>query len=610
MKKLAVYLLLPLSTQLLPAATGYLVHYLVADATSTVTPKADFIDPRIVNVWGLVASATSPFWTCDAGTGLSTIYTVNDTNATPLGTPNQNTHPTVPGAGGVANGVCTGIVANTAPATTPPTFPVSAPGKTTAAAGFIFVTEDGVLSAWAGSVDATQAFVQMDNSGTAVYKGLALVTTPAPQLYAANFKAGTIDVFDANFKPVTLAGGAFTDSKIPAGFAPFNVWNIGGNLYVAYAKQDQGKKFDVPGPGNGYVDVYDPSGKLLSANGNGPLVANASLNSPWGLAIAPATFGQFAGALLVGNFGDGRINAFDSKTGVFKGTLQDANGANIVIPGLWALYFGNGVSGGDKDTVYFTAGPGGQKHGLIGSISANPNVAATAITNAAQAPAGIGANTYVTIKGTNLAATKRSWQTADFVANKLPSSLDGVTVTVNGEPAYLSYVSPIQINLLTPADLPSGGQITVQVSNNGLTSSALNVAAQAVAPSFFLFNSDKYIAATHGNYSLIGPTTLFPNSSTPATPGETIVLYGNGFGITSPPVPGGQIVSTAATLVTTPTILFNNVAAKVVYAGLVGAGLYQFNVVVPPGLPDGDAAVVAQTGGLSSAAGALITLKN
>lgn len=610
MKKLAVYLLLPLSTQLLPAATGYLVHYLVADATSTVTPKADFIDPRIVNVWGLVASATSPFWTCDAGTGLSTIYTVNDTNATPLGTPNQNTHPTVPGAGGVANGVCTGIVANTAPATTPPTFPVSAPGKTTAAAGFIFVTEDGVLSAWAGSVDATQAFVQMDNSGTAVYKGLALVTTPAPQLYAANFKAGTIDVFDANFKPLTLAGGAFTDPKIPAGFAPFNVWNIGGNLYVAYAKQDQGKQFDVPGPGNGYVDVYDPSGKLLSANGNGPLVANASLNSPWGLAIAPATFGQFAGALLVGNFGDGRINAFDSKTGVFKGTLQDANGANIVIPGLWALYFGNGVSGGDKDTVYFTAGPGGQKHGLIGSISANPNVAATAITNAAQAPAGIGANAYVTIKGTNLAATKRSWQTADFVANKLPSSLDGVTVTVNGEPAYLSYVSPIQINLLTPADLPSGGQITVQVSNNGLTSSALNVAAQAVAPSFFLFNSDKYIAATHGNYSLIGPTTLFPNSSTPATPGETIVLYGNGFGITSPPVPGGQIVSTAATLVTTPTILFNNVAAKVVYAGLVGAGLYQFNVVVPPGLPDGDAAVVAQTGGLSSAAGALITLKN
>jgi uncharacterized protein (TIGR03437 family) len=181
---------------------------------------------------------------------------------------------------------------------------------------------------------------------------------------------------------------------------------------------------------------------------------------------------------------------------------------------------------------------------------------------------------------------------------------------VNGEPAYLSYVSPIQINLLTPADLPSSGQITLQISNNGLTSSTLNIATQAVAPSFYLFNSDKYIAAVHANYSLIGPTTLFPNSSTPAAPGETIVLYGNGFGTTSPPVPGGQMVSTAATLVTTPTILFNNVAAKVVYAGLVGAGLYQFNVIVPAGLPDGDAAVVAQTLGSSSPAGALITIKN
>ena len=610
MRKIGVFLFVVLSTQLLPAATGYLVHYLVADATATVTPPADFIDSRIVNVWGLVASATSPFWTCDAGTGLSTIYTVNDTNTTRLGTPNQTTQPTVPGPGGAPKGVCTGIVANTAPATTPPTFPVSAPGKTTAAASFIFVTEDGVLSAWSGSVDATQAFLQMDNSSAAVYKGLALVTTPTPQLYAANFKAGTIDVFDANFKPVTLTSGAFLDAKIPAGFAPFNIWNIGGNLYVAYAKQDQNKKFDVPAAGNGYVDVFDPSGKLLSSNGSGPLMANGMLNSPWGLAIAPATFGQFAGNLLVGNFGDGLINAFDLQTGAFKGTLQDVNGKNIVIQGLWALYFGNGANGGDKDTLYFTAGPGGQKQGLIGSISANPNVASTAITNAAQATAGIAANTYITIKGTNLAATKRAWQPADFVASKLPTSLDGVTVTVNGEPAYLSYISPIQMNVLTPADLPSSGQITVQVSNNGLTSSTLNVASQAIAPSFFLFNSDKYIAATHANYSLIGPTTLFPNLSTPAAPGETIVLYGNGFGMTNPAVPSGQLVSTAAPLITMPTILFNNVAATVVYAGLTGTGLYQFNVIVPTGLPDGDAAVVAQTGGASSPAGALITIKN
>jgi hypothetical protein len=213
----------------------------------------------------------------------------------------------------LVKGPCTGIVANTAPATTPPTFPVTATGKAPAAAGFIFVTEDGVLSAWASGADATQAFVQMDNSANAVYKGLALVTTPVVQLYAANFKSGGIDVFDAQFKPVTLAAGSFTDAKIPAGFAPFNIWNIGGKLYVAYAKQDAAKKFDVGGPGNGYVDVFDTTGKLLQSLVVGG--TNSALNSPWGLAIAPATFGKFANDLLVGNFGDGTINAYDPTTG-------------------------------------------------------------------------------------------------------------------------------------------------------------------------------------------------------------------------------------------------------------------------------------------------------
>src|SRR5690242_16147498 len=192
MNKAAACLFLTLSTPLLPAATGYLVHNLVADDKSTAT--ADFYDPRLVNAWGLVASATSPFWVCDGGTGLSTVYTVNATNATPLGTPNATTQPAVPGSA-IPKGVCTGIVANTAPATTPPTFPVTAPGKTPVAASFIFVSEDGVLSAWANGADATQALVQADNSTTASYKGLALVTTPSPQLFAANFKAGTIDVF-------------------------------------------------------------------------------------------------------------------------------------------------------------------------------------------------------------------------------------------------------------------------------------------------------------------------------------------------------------------------------------------------------------------------------
>jgi uncharacterized protein (TIGR03118 family) len=607
MSKLTISLFLTLTPVLMQAATGYLVHNLVADDPSTAV--ADFYDPRLVNPWGNVASATSPFWVCDGGTGLSTIYTVHPTNATPLGTPNAATQPTVPGAGGIPKGVCTGIVANIAPATTPPTFPVTAPGRAPVAASFIFVTEDGVLSAWANGADPSQALVAMDNSATAVYKGLTLVTTPSPQLYAANFKAGTIDVFDANFKPVTLASGAFTDPKIPAGFAPFNIWNIGGKLYVAYAKQDSDKKFDVRGVGNGYVDVYDSTGKLLQS-----LVAGGTgsrLNSPWGLAIAPPTFGKYANALLVGNFGDGLINAYDLNTGAFLGTLQDATGKDIVLPGLWAIIFGNGSSGGDKDTLYFTAGPGGQKRGLLGSISANPNVASSDIINAAQPTGVVAANTYVTIKGTDLAATKRTWQAADFVANKLPTALDGVTVTMNGEAAYIYYISPVQINLLTPSDLPSTGQITVQISNNGLTAATLNIAAQAVAPSLFLINSDKYVNARHSNnVSVIGPTTLIANVTTPAAPGETIVLYATGCGATTPPVANGQIVTLAQPLAATPMVLVNNAAATVRFAGLIAPGVYQLNVILPTSLPDGDVPVVLQVGGFSSPAGALITIRN
>ena len=605
MQRVAACLILSASLQVLPAATGYLVHNLVADAASTTTPPADNIDPRLVNAWGLVASATSPFWVCDGGTGLSTIYTVNATNTTALGLPNPTTQPTVPGAG-IPKGVCTGIVANTAPATTPPTFPVTAPGKAPAAASFIFVSEDGVLSAWANGADATQALVAMDNSKNAIYKGLALVTTPVVQLYATNFKAGTIDVFDAQFKPVTPASGAFTDPKIPAGFAPFNIWNLGGKLYVTYAKQSDDKMDDVAGAGNGYVDVYDTAGKLLQSLIVGG--AGSQLNSPWGLAIAPATFGKFANDLLVGNFGDGMINAYDPATGAFAGNLQDANGKNIVIQGLWGLMFGNGSSGGDKDTLYFTAGPGGEKHGVLGSISANPNIVSAAVTNAAQATGGITANSFVTIKGTNLAATKRSWVAADFGSSgkALPTALDGVSVSVNGEPAYLSYISPVQINVLMPTDLPASGQVTVVVTNNSLTSSTINVTPQVVAPSFFLLDTAGHVAATHANFSVIGTT----GTATPAAPGEVIVLFGNGFGATTPAAVNGQIQSGAAPLVATPTVTFGTANANVVFAGLTGTGLYQLNVVVPAGLADGDVPVVAKIGAASTPNGAVVSVKN
>jgi uncharacterized protein (TIGR03118 family) len=599
-------MLLALAARVLPAASGYLVHNLVADAASTATPAADFIDPRLVNPWGLAASATSPFWVCNGGTGLSTIYTVNATNATALGTPNATTQPTVPGAGGDPMGVCTGIVPNTAPATTPPTFPVTAPGKAAVAASWIFVTQDGVLSAWASGASATQAFIERDNSATAVYKGLALVTTPVVELYAANFQAGRIDVFDAQFNTVTLASGSFTDPALPKGFAPFNIQNLGGKLYVAYAKQDVYQQLDVAGVGNGYVDVFDTTGKLLQslvAGGTGSL-----LNSPWGLAIAPATFGKFANDLLVGNFGDGLINAYNPTTGAFVGTLQDSSGNNIAIQGLWALTFGNGGSGGDKDTLYFTAGPGQQQHGLLGSISANPNVASA--VNAAQVGGGIAGNTYVSIYGNNLAATKRGWGTKDFGTNgtTLPTSLDGVRVTINGEPAYICYISPIQINLLTPADLTAAGGIALQVSNGTLTSSTMNVTVQAAAPSFFLFDAAGHVAATHANNTPIGTATSTP-AGTPAAPGELIILYGNGFGSTIPPTVNGQLQTVAALLAQYPVIQFGGATATIAWGGLSATGLYQFNVTLPASLQDGDASVTATTaGGVSSPATGLITI--
>ena len=217
-------------------------------------------------------------------------------------------------------------------------------------------------------MNGTAATPQVDNSAAgAVYKGLALANTAVgPLLYAANFNAGRIDVFNGTFAPTTVPG-AFTDSSLPSGYAPFNIQTLGGNLFVTYAQQDLVKHDDVAGAGHGFVDVFDPNGTLLRR-----LVAQGPLNSPWGLSIAPGHFGPFSDALLVGNFGDGRINAFDPTTGQFLGSLLDQNGKPIVIEGLWGLQVGNGVAGGDLNTVYFTAGiPGGgniEDHGLFGGL--------------------------------------------------------------------------------------------------------------------------------------------------------------------------------------------------------------------------------------------------
>jgi uncharacterized protein (TIGR03118 family) len=247
-------------------------------------------------------------------------------------------------------------------------------------ATFLFATEDGTISGW-NKEAGTQSIIAVNESANpadgsealglgAVYKGLAIAQTDdGPMLYAANFRHGTVDMFDQNFDQVK----SFTDQDLPAGFAPFNVQVLGDKLFVTFAMQDDMKHDDVAGAGNGFVDEFDLEGHLLDRVASG-----GPLDSPWGLAIAPATFGSFAGDLLVGNFGDGTIDAFDPQQhDAFAGKLTDASGKPIAIPDLWELIPGNGGSAGDPNAIYFTAGVKDEAHGLFGSLTpdATPNPA-------------------------------------------------------------------------------------------------------------------------------------------------------------------------------------------------------------------------------------------
>jgi uncharacterized protein (TIGR03118 family) len=262
-------------------------------------------------------------------------------------------------------------------------FGVDKNGNPTAApAVFLMATEDGTIVGWNPSVNpvgfapskvGTYGIIALDNSENpsaaegAVYTGLAIVrdATGNTLLYAANFRAGTVEVYDTSFNPVTPSPNAFTDPKLPPHYAPFNIVSAGGVLYVTYAKQDQAKHDDVPGHGHGFVDTFNLSGQLLAR-----FADRDELNSPWGLVQAPASFGPFTGDILIGNFGDGHINAFDPNTGAFLGTVTDSKGQVIQIDGLWTLLTGNGAGGGDLNTIYFTAGPNQETDGLFGSLKA------------------------------------------------------------------------------------------------------------------------------------------------------------------------------------------------------------------------------------------------
>jgi uncharacterized protein (TIGR03118 family) len=337
--------------------------YRQINMVSDLPGVAALTDPDLVNPWGLSASPGtdaapgSPLWVSDNGTDKTTLYagaTATTVSKAPL-------------VVDVTSGAPTGQVFNTDPSG----FVVPDAAGHSGPSIFIFASENGGLDGWnpgvgaTGTGNSTVTEVAVRNGANAVYKGLAMAMASDGHtyLYAANFRSGRVEAYDDTFTPVQLPGGLFVDTRIPAGYAPFNVQELAGQLYVSYAKQDATLHDDVAGQGNGFVDVFTNDGAFVKR-----LVTRGQLNSPWGLALAPASFGRFGGALLVGNFGDGRINAYNPKTGARLGQLTGNNGP-IVIHGLWGLRFGNGNAAKPGELI-FSAGPDGESHGLLGKIVA------------------------------------------------------------------------------------------------------------------------------------------------------------------------------------------------------------------------------------------------
>jgi uncharacterized protein (TIGR03118 family) len=311
-------------------------------------------DTHLKNPWGIANFPGGPFWIADNGAGLSTLYDGGGNRASLV-----VTIPPPSGSAAGTHAAPTGIVFNP----NPRAFLI---GTQQVAPLFIFATEDGTVSAWNPTVSANSAVLQVDNSeggNGAVYKGLALASNSSGIfLYATNFRAGTVDVFDSRFQPAKLSG-SFSDPRIPAGYAPFGIALIDGNLFVTYALQDSARHDDVKGAGHGFVDVFDTDGHLV-----GRFASRGALNSPWGVARAPLDFGPFGARILIGNFGDGRINGFSS-FGQFAGQLRDTHGHAISIDGLWSIAFGT-ASAAEPDTLYFTAGANDEADGLFGFLQA------------------------------------------------------------------------------------------------------------------------------------------------------------------------------------------------------------------------------------------------
>jgi uncharacterized protein (TIGR03118 family) len=342
---------LAMSAPLHADPNNYEVHNLVSNGGV----PAPHQDANLRNGWGVAFNPTAFVWVADNGSGKSTLYDGNGVQQIPPIV-------TIPSADPSTHGTPTGITFNASNDFMVTSAGVSGPAR------FIFVSEDGMVSGWAPNVDFNNAIKGWLNPD-AVYKGVALGGNGGAHLmlYAADFRGRKIDVYDATFHPTSVSGG-FVDHQVPSDYGPFNIMNIQGNLYVAYAKKDPNSDDELAGAGFGFVDVFDTDGNLLKR-----LAKHGTLNAPWGMALAPTGFGRFSNRLIVGNFGDGAISAYDPRSGKFEGRLK-SGGKLLKIDGLWGIAFGNGVLNQPTDTLFFAAGPHDENDGVYGRIDAvSPN---------------------------------------------------------------------------------------------------------------------------------------------------------------------------------------------------------------------------------------------
>jgi uncharacterized protein (TIGR03118 family) len=563
--------------------------YRVVNLVSNVTGAAAVTDPNLVDAWGL-ANANTPFWVSDHGNGLTTVY-----NAAGVV---SSTVVTIPAATAGATGKPTGQVQNNQGSAF-----TLANGSN---ASFIFSTEDGLIVGWNGGSAKLGQVVANNSAKNAVYKGLAIGTSAVGgTLYAANFRSGKIDTWGPGFAPVSLAGG-FVDPTVPAGFAPFNIWNLAGTLYVVYAKQDANQFLDVAGAGNGHVAAFDQNGNLLQH-----LISNGPLNSPWGVAIAPANWGAFGGALLVGNFGDGTINAFNLTTGVSLGALQDATGNPISITGLWGLLFGTGTKA-DVNTLYFVAGmPDGSPvpRGLLGTIA--PPSAIDAVVNAASWQAGpITPGELIVIGGQTVGAVPLVSTTIPATGS-IGTTLGGVTVTINNVPAPILYTSGPETSVQVPNSLiptPFSETANIVVQTPGQTSQVFTVAMNLSAPGLFAANSEGT-----GQLAAMNQDGTVNSATNAAVRGTTVTLYATGEGSTNPPGVDGAIQSgSSRSPFLAVGLRIGGQTATVLSAGTpVGelSGVMVIKAVVPLGLTPGAVPVVLTVGNVSTTQNVTINVK-